>query len=104
VVTVQRRVHSDCEPVPFIVIKGRVAPGPFSGDGKPPLCAIRHWTRLVARDVGNRFPDSSEEAMEFTFRNSLAIANAYQRQLVRGDVVAAITELFEQSKVDHSGR
>jgi hypothetical protein len=60
--------------------------------------------RLVARDLGNRFPDSPEAAID-TFQHSLSIANAYHRRLVREDVVLELTRLFQlenESKADVS--
>lgn len=36
--------------------------------------------------------------MEFAFRYSLSIANAFDRRLMRADVTAELTRLFDASK------
>src|ERR1700730_9434399 len=97
-VAAQLHVQRDCEPLPFVKIEGRAAPGPFADNGSPKPSEIRRWTRFVARDMGNQFPDDSEAAREFAFRHSLSIANAFHRRLMRADVTAELTRLFDASK------
>jgi hypothetical protein len=89
---------SDAPPAPFVEIEGRTAPGPCTDSGSPKLAAIRRWTRLVAKDMARRFPDRQDAAIEFTFRQSLGIANAYHRRLLPADVVAMISAVFEANK------
>ncbi len=56
----------------------------------------------VARDVGKRYQTKTErnEAEAFARWHRLSIANAFERKLVRKDVVEELTRLFEARMSD----
>jgi hypothetical protein len=81
----QLHVQPIASPCPSSRSKAGQLPGPFADNGSPKPSEIRRWTRFVARDRGNQFPDDSEAAMEFAFRHSLSIADAFHRRLMRAD-------------------
>jgi len=55
---------------------------------------------LIARDVGRGYQTDTERtaAEAFVREHRLSIANAFERKLVRKDVVAALTRLFEETR------
>ena len=60
------------------------------------------WVSKVARDVGKRYQTKTErnEAEAFARWHRLSIANAFERKLVRKDVVEELTRLFEARMSD----
>jgi hypothetical protein len=63
---------------------------------------------VIAKEVGKAYSTKRERAAatEFARSHRLSIANAFERKLVRKDVVAALSAMLEAIRVDRfpSGR
>jgi hypothetical protein len=55
---------------------------------------------VIAREVGRHYDTHTQRtaAEEFARSHRLSIANAFERKIIRADVVKALGELFEASK------
>jgi hypothetical protein len=58
------------------------------------------WIAKIVREVGRKYETNSERtaAEAFVRSHRLSIANAFERKLVRKDVVAELTRLYRAQK------
>jgi hypothetical protein len=96
------------ELLPAIEIVGEPVPAEQTqtyADSKAAGIAARYWARRVAHEVAATFPEDRREAVEtFVLRHRLSYMNAFHRRLARADVVAALTALFVDHRLDPSLR
>ena len=64
---------------------------------------MNRWCHVIAREVASQYQTKTERdaAVEFVRQHRLSIANAFERRIVRGDVVAALARMFEDQKDDN---
>ena|ERR1700730_3846448 len=90
-------------PLPFVHSEGQVSPNPPTHtDANGRKAALNRWCAVIAREVGKRYQTKTErdEAEAFARSHRLSIANAFERKLVRKDVVEELTRLFEARMTD----
>jgi hypothetical protein len=88
---------------PFVLITGAVYPGSLSWSTPAGRrAALNKWCAVIVREVGKRYQTKTErdEAEAFARSHRLSIANAFERKLVRKDVVEELTRLFEARMTD----
>src|ERR1700730_16804385 len=82
-------------PLPFALIAGAVYPGDPSWTGpEGRRKAHNYWVWKIGREVESRYQTKAERdaAAEFVLRHRLSIANAFERKIIRADVVKALGE------------
>jgi hypothetical protein len=110
-----------CSPMPFVHIDGAVYPGePSWTDPKGRNAAFNRWVWVISKEVATlvapapvqpgqdglsgslpglprpyQTKTKQDAAAEFVRRHRLSIANAFERRIVRADVVAELARLFE---------
>ena len=89
--------------MPFTLIPGEVSPHPVSwATSDERTAALGRWVSIIAREVARRFAPGPERLGVKTFVHShrLTIASAFERRLVRRDVVAELTRLYQLNRAD----
>lgn len=64
--------------------------------------ALNGWIGRIAKEVATTYQtfDERTAATEFVRSHRLSIAHAFERKLVRNDVVIELARLYEASKID----
>jgi hypothetical protein len=81
------------------LIQGTVSTHPVSwGDPKGRAVGLNAWITRIAKEVGAAYQTKTERdaAVAFVKSHRLSIANAFERKIVRGDVVKELTRLFRE--------
>jgi hypothetical protein len=92
-----RAAKPPAAPQPFVEISGQISVFPLSWTTPAERgAAMNRWVARIAREVGKAYETKPERdaAEAFVRGHRLSIANAFQRRLVRKDVVRVLGEMF----------
>ena len=83
--------------MPFILIAGEVSPRPVSWTTPDERhAALNRWIAIISTEVSRRLPPGPERvvAKDFVYSHRLSVANAFERRIVRADVVSELARLY----------
>ena len=87
-------------PLPFVAIPGTVSDFPVSWTSTTDrAAALNRWCAIIATETMRSFPAGSSDrlgAKKFVWSHRLSIANAFERKIIRVDVVAELARMFAE--------